>query len=65
MKFQTPPYLVGMKFKIDTYRVSQYKDTRVVDTVEVVEVPKKEEKKVLVYSPKLMANILVFKSDLM
>jgi len=55
----------GDKFKIDTYRVSQYKETRLVDTVEIVEVPTKAEKKALVYSPKLRANILVFKSDLL
>jgi hypothetical protein len=52
------------KFRIDTYRVSQYENERVVDVVTVVEVPTKAQKKVLVYSPKLQANVLVFKSDL-
>lgn len=54
----------GQKYRIDTYRVSQYENERVVDTVEIVEVPRKFAKKVLCYSPKLRANILVFRKDL-
>lgn len=55
---------VGDRFYIDTYRVSQYEDMRVVDVVEIVEIPKKYAKKVLCYSKKLLANILVFRTDL-
>ena len=55
---------IGSKFNIDTYRVSQYKGERIVDTVTVLNVPTKKQRKVLVHSPKLMASILVFKSDL-
>ena len=51
-------------FHIDTNKVSQYEETRIVDNVTVVETPKKTDKKVLVYSPYLMSNVLVFKSDL-
>jgi hypothetical protein len=48
---------------IDTYDVSQYEGERVVDhNVKVLEDPIK--KMVLVYSPVLMANILVPKSEL-
>lgn len=54
----------GNAYNIDTYRVSQYEGERIIDKVSVVEVPKKTDKKVLVHSPKLMANILVYKSDL-
>ena len=56
---------VGDKFKIDTYRVSQYKNERVVDEVTILEEPKRNQKKVLVYSPKLQANVLIFKKDLL
>lgn len=51
-------------YKIDTDRVSQYEGERIVDTVTIIEPPKKYQKKVLVYSPKLRANVLVFKKDL-
>jgi len=54
----------GDKFKIDTYRVSQYENERVVDEVTLLETPTTRHKKVLVYSPKLMANVVVFKEDL-
>ncbi len=54
----------GNKYKIDTYRVSQYEGQRVVDTVELLETPSKYQKKVLVASPKLMATILVYRNDL-
>ena len=55
---------IGSEFNIDTYRVSQYKGERIVDTVRILVVPKKTDRRVLVYSPKLMADILVWKSDL-
>ena len=55
---------VGDKFKIDTYRVSQYENERIVDEVTIVEEPKRNQKKVLVHSPKLQANVLIFKKDL-
>ncbi len=55
---------IGQTFKIDTDRVSQYKGERIVDDVRILVVPKKTDRKVLVYSPKLMADILVCKSDL-
>ena len=54
----------GNVFHIDTGEVSQYEDKRVVDDVTIVEEPKKYSKKVLVYSPKLGANILVKRKDL-
>lgn len=54
----------GEKYKIDTYRVSQYEGERIVDTVEVIQSPTKSAKKILCYSPKLRANILVFRKDL-
>lgn len=52
------------KYHIDTDRVSQYEGERVVDNVTIVEAPTKHQKKVLVHSPKLQANVLVFKTDL-
>ncbi len=51
-------------YKIDTDRVSQYEGERVVDTVTLLEEPKKGAKKALVYSPKLQANVLVYRKDL-
>lgn len=54
----------GQTYHIDTYRVSQYEEMRVSDDVVVMETPKKNAKKVLVYSPYLMANVLVFINDL-
>ena len=54
----------GDKFHIDTDSVSQYENERIVDDVELLETPKKYSKKVLVYSPKLRADILVNKRDL-
>ena len=51
-------------YKIDSYNVKQYENTRIVDTVIVVETPKKYSKLVLVYSPLLLANILVKRNDL-
>lgn len=51
-------------FRIDSDRVSQYEGERVVDTVTLVEEPKKGAKKALVYSPKLQANVLVYRKDL-
>lgn len=55
---------IGERFYVDTYRVSQYEDMRVIDVVEIVEPPKKYAKKVLCYSKRLLANILVFIKDL-
>ncbi len=52
------------KFKIDSTRVSQYENTRIVDVVTVIETPKKYQKKVLVHSPYLFADVLVFKNEL-
>ncbi len=54
----------GNKYKIDSYRVSQYENERVVDIVELLETPSKFQKKVLVSSPKLKATILVYRNDL-
>ena len=51
-------------FKIDSYRVSQYEGIRVVGTVTLLEKPKKGAKKILVYSPMLQANVLVYRNDL-
>lgn len=56
---------IGTQFRIDTDRVSQYEGTRIVDTVSILVVPKKKyAKKVLVHSPYLMANVLVWLKDL-
>lgn len=54
----------GAKYHVDSYRVAQYENERIVDIVTIIEPPKKYAKKVLCYSPKLMANILVYKNDL-
>lgn len=54
----------GDVFHIDTYRVNQYEEKRVVDNVTVITNPKKYSKKTLVHSPYLMANVFVFISDL-
>lgn len=54
----------GDKLHIDSLRVSQYENERIVDDVVLLEKPKRNSKKVLVYSSKLRANILVFKNDL-
>lgn len=51
-------------FKIDTYRVSQYKEKRVVSQVRVLQTPRKADKRVLCYVESLHANCLIFKSDL-
>lgn len=52
------------QYKIDTDRVSQYEGERIVDVVTLLEKPAKGAKKVLVYSPKLQANVLVYRNDL-
>ena len=54
----------NQKFRIDSYRVSQYENERIADTVTILEIPKRFAKKVLCYSPMLKANILVFRNDL-
>ncbi len=51
-----------MKYHIDTYKVKQYEDTRVVSDVEVIEDLK--AKYVLCYVETLRANCLVLFSDL-
>lgn len=55
---------VGDKFKIDSYRVSQYNNERVVSEVILLETPKKWAKKALVESMSLRANVLVWIKDL-
>lgn len=55
---------IGKTFHIDTDEVSQYENERIVDDVKVVEISKKYSKRILVYSPKLRANILVKIKDL-
>lgn len=52
------------RYHIDTDRVGQYEGMRIVDEVTIVERPKNTAKKVLVYSTKLKANVLVFINDL-
>ena len=49
---------------IDTYRVKQCENERVVSVVRVLKTPKKTDKTVLVHSQTLQADILVYKSDL-
>lgn len=51
-------------FKIDTYRVPQYGEKRVVSQVRVLETPRKTDKRVLCYVEHLRADCLIFKSDL-
>jgi hypothetical protein len=52
------------QYKVDSYRVSQYENQRIVDTVTLLENPKKCAKKAIVYSPMLRANVRVYLSDL-
>jgi len=54
----------GTICKVDSYRVSQYENERFVDNVKVLEKPTKNAKRVLCYSPKYRANVLIYKSDL-
>lgn len=49
----------GDKFKIDTNRVDQYEETRIVDMVTIEQVPQKYAKKVIVYLPSLRASHFV------
>jgi hypothetical protein len=53
-------YAEGKHFHIDT----DFEGRRLVDQVEVFSKPKKFDKKVLVYSPKLRSNILISKKEL-
>lgn len=53
-------YTTGKQYRIDT----DFENARLVDTVTVVLTPAKVQKKVLVYSPRLRANILIKKKDL-
>ena len=52
---------VGKKYHIDT----DFENERLVDNVTILECPGKNQKKVLVHSPALRADILVSKKDLM
>jgi len=56
------------RIKIKRGKIYKYDDDfegfRLVDKLKVLEEPKKLKKKILVYSPKLRANILVFKGRL-
>ena len=54
----------GQTYHIDTFRVIQYEEMRVVDNVTTIETPKKSDKRVLVYSPYLEASVLIPKSEL-
>ena len=49
--------------KLDSYEVKQYENERIVDEVELLEEIGRK-KWILVYSPKLLANILVPVKDL-
>ena len=50
--------------KIKFHYSDEFEGERLVDDVELIEQPLKTQKKVLVYSPKLKANILVYKNRL-
>ena len=54
----------GDSYKIDTYKVKQYEEKRVVDTVTVVDTPQSRAKLVLVHSPYLGSDVLVPRSEL-
>ena len=54
----------GHFYHLDSNRVKQYEETHVVDDVKVVEQPLKGAKTILVYSPSLLANVLVYRKDL-
>ena len=51
-------------YHLDSDRVKQYERVHVVDDVKIIEKPKKGAKTVLVHSPYLMANVLVYRKDL-
>ena len=51
---------IGQKYHIDT----DFEHERLVDNVTVLECPRKNQKKVLVHSPVLRADILISKKDL-
>ena len=54
-----------IKFHLDSYEVKQYEGEHVVDDVTLEEEVYPTRKKwILVYSPKLLANILAPKKDL-
>lgn len=50
------------QFKVDSYNVCQYEDTRFVDVVELIEAA--DKKYILCYSPKYRANVLIPRSEL-
>lgn len=53
------------KFKLDSYRVKQYENERIVDIVDYIpDVKDKNKQYVLVHSPKLKAEILAPKKDM-
>lgn len=54
----------GNVYHIDTYAVQQYKGTRIVDDVKLLETPKHNQRIMLVYSPYLMANVRLPRRDL-
>jgi GTP cyclohydrolase II len=55
---------IGDTFKVDTYRIKQYEEQRVVDVVTISEIPKPKARLVLVHSPKLQADVLIPRSEL-
>lgn len=50
-------------YRLDSMRV-YHNNQHIVDDVKVIELPIKGAKKVLVYSPKLQQNVLVYRKDL-
>jgi hypothetical protein len=56
----------GETYSVDTYNVKQYEGKRITDTVTIVDEEVLDRKKwVLCYSPKLMANVLISRNDLL
>lgn len=53
-------YAIGKRFHIDT----DFEGRRLVDNVEIYSKPQKKDRKVLIYSPYLRANILLPKKEL-
>jgi hypothetical protein len=51
---------IDKHYKIDTYKVSQYEEKRVVDIVKILTIYRRE---VLCYSPYLRADVLIPKSE--
>ena len=59
-KIKQKKFRAGKKFHIDV----DFEGERLVDDVTVFETPTKFQKKVLVESPRLRANIIIFKKEL-